>query len=101
MAGLDVNLGMLGHSGYHLNIIGVKLTCEGVAKISRIRALYEPDEFYAAAGQSGYLVLALTVGGGGTAPPCVGRAGLRQRRPSMALNLSSCKDMSYTTSTQR
>lgn len=65
VAGLDVNSDMLDRLAKHPNIVGVKLTCGGIAKVARIRAQYEPAEFSALAGQSDWLVPALTVGGTG------------------------------------
>ncbi|KAF6806157.1 4-hydroxy-2-oxoglutarate aldolase, mitochondrial 5 [Colletotrichum sojae] len=65
-AGLDVNSDMLSRLGKHPNIIGVKLTCGGIAKVARVRAEFEPSQFFALAGQSDWLVPALAVGGTGT-----------------------------------
>lgn len=66
VAGLDVNSDMLATLGQHPNIVGVKLTCGGIAKVARVAAQYKPEEFTALAGQSDWLVPALTVGGTGT-----------------------------------
>lgn len=65
VAGLDVNSEMLDRLAQHPNIIGVKLTCGGIAKVSRIRAKYEPSQFSALAGQSDWLLPGLSVGGTG------------------------------------
>lgn len=62
-AGLDVNSDMLNTLGAHPNISGVKLTCGGIAKVARIRAAYDPENFAALAGQSDWLLPALAVGG--------------------------------------
>ncbi|CAG9946504.1 unnamed protein product [Clonostachys rosea f. rosea IK726] len=64
-AGLDVNSESLETLGHHPNIVGVKLTCGGIAKVARIRATFEPSEFSALAGQSDWLTPALSVGGTG------------------------------------
>lgn len=64
-AGLDVNSEMLERLGKHTNIVGVKLTCGGIAKVARVRAQFEPSQFVALAGQSDWLVPALSVGGQG------------------------------------
>ncbi|KAI1244428.1 hypothetical protein MGN70_014300 [Eutypa lata] len=66
VAGIDVNSEMLAKLGAHKNIVGVKLTCGGIAKVARIKAQYEPREFAAIAGQSDWLLPALTVGAIGT-----------------------------------
>lgn len=66
VAGLDVNSDMLSKLGSHPNIVGVKLTCGGIAKVARIRAQFQPTEFCALAGQSDWLVPALAVGATGT-----------------------------------
>lgn len=66
VAGLDVNSDMLSKLGAHPNIVGVKLTCGGIAKVARVRAQYSPSEFCALAGQSDWLVPALAVGSTGT-----------------------------------
>ncbi|PGH15691.1 hypothetical protein AJ79_02285 [Helicocarpus griseus UAMH5409] len=64
-AGLDVNSEMLDILGPHKNIIAVKLTCGGIAKVTRVAARFDTSEFCALAGQSDWLVPALSVGGTG------------------------------------
>lgn len=66
VAGLDLNTDMLSKLGHHPNIVGVKLTCGGIAKVARIAAEFSPSQFSALAGQSDWLVPALTVGGTGS-----------------------------------
>jgi dihydrodipicolinate synthase/N-acetylneuraminate lyase len=66
VAGLDINSEMLDILGKHKNIVGVKLTCGGIAKVARINAAFDNSEFVALAGQSDWLVPALSVGGVGT-----------------------------------
>ncbi|TPX08061.1 uncharacterized protein E0L32_010261 [Thyridium curvatum] len=66
VAGLDVNSDMLSRLGRHHNIVGVKLTCGGIAKVARVRAEFGPEEFCALAGQSDWLVPAMAVGSTGT-----------------------------------
>ena len=66
VAGLDINSEMLDILGQHKNIVAVKLTCGGIAKVARISAAFEKSEFVALAGQSDWLVPALSVGGVGT-----------------------------------
>ncbi|KAI1339153.1 dihydrodipicolinate synthetase [Xylariaceae sp. FL0016] len=65
-AGIDVNSEMLAALGAHPNIAGVKLTCGGIAKVARVRAVFDPSDFAAVAGQSDWLVPALTVGSTGS-----------------------------------
>lgn len=65
VAGLDVNSEMLDALGKHGNIVAVKLTCGGIAKVSRISASFKKSEFSALAGQSDWLIPALSVGGTG------------------------------------
>lgn len=65
VAGLNLDSEMLETLGHHSNIVAVKLTCGGIAKVCRIRATFEPEQFSAIAGQSDWLVPALTVGGTG------------------------------------
>ncbi|KAK8063090.1 4-hydroxy-2-oxoglutarate aldolase [Apiospora hydei] len=65
-AGLDVNSEMLSRLGRHANIVGVKLTCGGIAKVARVAAEFAPHEFATLAGQSDWLVPAMSVGGVGT-----------------------------------
>ncbi|CAH0048139.1 unnamed protein product [Clonostachys solani] len=65
VAGLDLNSEMLETLGKHPNIVGVKLTCGGIAKVARVRAAFEPEQFSALAGQSDWLTPALAVGGTG------------------------------------
>lgn len=66
VAGLDINSEMLAVLGQHPNIIGVKLTCGGIAKVARVSAQFGPDEFFTLAGQSDWLVPALAVGSVGS-----------------------------------
>jgi 4-hydroxy-2-oxoglutarate aldolase len=65
VSGLDVNSEMLEILGRHKNIVGVKLTCGGIAKVSRVAATFDTSEFCALAGQSDWLVPALAAGGTG------------------------------------
>lgn len=50
----------------HSNIVGVKLTCGAVAKITRLAAEFQPDEFASFAGQSDFLIGSLASGSAGT-----------------------------------
>lgn len=65
VAGLDLNADALIRLGNHANIVGVKLTCGGIAKVSNITAVHDPSVFSAVAGQSDWLVPAMTVGSTG------------------------------------
>ncbi|KAL2864285.1 dihydrodipicolinate synthase family protein [Aspergillus lucknowensis] len=62
VAGLDVNSDMLETLGVHPNICGVKLTCGGIAKVTRVAARFTADQFGALSGMSDWLVPALSVG---------------------------------------
>ncbi|KAF1358174.1 aldolase [Lizonia empirigonia] len=66
VAGLDINSEMLDILGKHRNIVAVKLTCGGIAKVTRVSASFKKSEFVALAGQSDWLIPALSVGGVGT-----------------------------------
>lgn len=65
VAGLDVDSEMLEVLGRHRNIVGVKLTCGGIAKVSRVAAVFETSQFCALAGQSDWLIPALSIGATG------------------------------------
>jgi 4-hydroxy-2-oxoglutarate aldolase len=72
VAGLDVNSEMLDLLGEHPNIVAVKLTCGGIAKVARVSAKFgafrsseNAETFRALAGQSDWLVPALAAGGAG------------------------------------
>lgn len=65
-AGIDLDSELLCRLGQNGNIAGVKLTCGGIAKVARISASFSPDQFAALAGQSDWLVPALSVGGTGS-----------------------------------
>lgn len=84
VAGLDVDSEMLHRLAKHPNIVGVKLTCGGIAKVSRIAASYTPNEFSALAGQSDWLVPALSVGGTGAI------TGIANLYPKVSLTSSFC-----------
>ncbi|KAF1945525.1 aldolase [Clathrospora elynae] len=66
VAGLDINSEMLDILGKHKNIAGIKLTCGGIAKVARISASFKKEDFVALAGQSDWLIPALSVGAVGT-----------------------------------
>jgi dihydrodipicolinate synthase/N-acetylneuraminate lyase len=80
---------MLARLGKHPKIVGVKLTCGGIAKVARIRATYEPSQFFALAGQSDWLVPALAVGGVGT---ITGVANLFPKVRKRAIGREVCKE---------
>ncbi|GAM90417.1 hypothetical protein ANO11243_084600 [Dothideomycetidae sp. 11243] len=65
VAGLDVNSEILDILGKHHNIVGVKLTCGGIAKVARVAAAFDRSTFCALAGQSDWLIPAMSVGGTG------------------------------------
>ncbi|KAL4888507.1 hypothetical protein BDV59DRAFT_211102 [Aspergillus ambiguus] len=50
----------------HNNIVGVKLTCGSVAKITRLAAEFKPEEFATFGGQSDFLIGGLAAGSAGT-----------------------------------
>jgi 4-hydroxy-2-oxoglutarate aldolase len=87
-AGLDVNSEMLSTLGRHPNIVGVKLTCGGIAKVARIAAEFKPEQFCALAGQSDWLIPALSVGSTGT---ITGVANLYPRVRLRSLSLRSLR----------
>lgn len=62
LSGLDVDSDMLDTLGAHPNICGVKLTCGGIAKVTRVAAAFPPSQFGAVSGMSDWLVPALSVG---------------------------------------
>ncbi|KAJ5579535.1 uncharacterized protein N7459_005520 [Penicillium hispanicum] len=47
------------------NVVGVKLTCGSVGKITRLAATFGPSEFAVFGGQSDFLIAGLTVGSAG------------------------------------
>lgn len=61
-SGLDINSEMLDRLGQHKNIVGVKLTCGGIAKVTRAVAAFKPSEFAVLAGQSDWLIPAMAAG---------------------------------------
>lgn len=64
-AGLDVNSDIVDVLGHHSNIVGVKFTCGGIAKVARVAAEFAPEDFSALAGQGDWLIPAMSVGGKG------------------------------------
>lgn len=50
----------------HDNIVGAKLTCGSVAKITRLAAEFSPEQFAVFGGQSDFLIGGLTCGAAGT-----------------------------------
>lgn len=72
VSGLDINSEMFDILGEHPNIVAVKLTCGGIAKVARVSAKFgafgseeENGTFRALAGQSDWLVPAFVAGGAG------------------------------------
>lgn len=49
----------------HKNIVGVKLTCASVGKVTRLAATFKPTDFAVFGGQADFLLGALSVGSGG------------------------------------
>jgi 4-hydroxy-2-oxoglutarate aldolase len=49
----------------HSNVVGVKLTCGSVAKITRLGAAFSPSEFAPFGGQSDFLIGGLSAGSSG------------------------------------
>ncbi|EMC99272.1 hypothetical protein BAUCODRAFT_573577 [Baudoinia panamericana UAMH 10762] len=64
-AGLNLDSTMLDRLAKHPNIVAVKLTCGGIAKITRLTASYPQTQFSALAGQSDWLIPAMSVGSTG------------------------------------
>ncbi|KAK3112941.1 hypothetical protein LTR53_010252 [Teratosphaeriaceae sp. CCFEE 6253] len=64
-SGLEISSTMLDRLAKHPNIAGVKLTCGSIAKVTRVAAKWSPRQFSALAGQSDWLIPALSVGGTG------------------------------------
>lgn len=50
----------------HKNIVGVKLTCASVGKITRLAAEFDKSEFAVFGGQSDFLLAGMAVGSAGT-----------------------------------
>lgn len=50
----------------HKNIVGVKLTCASVGKITRLAAEFDKSEFAVYGGQSDFLLAGMAVGSAGT-----------------------------------
>ena len=61
-SGLDINSEMLDRLGQHKNIVGVKLTCGGIAKVTRAVGAFKPSQFVVLAGQSDWLIPAMAAG---------------------------------------
>lgn len=53
------------HPGGRSNVVGVKLTCGSVGKITRLGATFAPDEFAVFGGQSDFLIGGLAAGSAG------------------------------------
>ncbi|KAK3720088.1 hypothetical protein LTR37_003911 [Vermiconidia calcicola] len=65
--GVDIDSDMLStlHKK-HKNIVGVKLTCASVGKITRLAAEFDKSEFAVYGGQSDFLLAGMAVGSAGT-----------------------------------
>lgn len=60
--GIEINSDIVDVLGKHPNIVGIKFTCGGIAKVARVADHFKPSEFAAMAGQSDWLVPALSSG---------------------------------------
>ncbi|KAH7039440.1 dihydrodipicolinate synthetase family protein [Macrophomina phaseolina] len=56
------------HPAGRSNVVGVKLTCASVGKITRLAAVFRPDEFAVYGGQADFLIGGLAAGSAG----CIG-----------------------------
>ncbi|KAL3425759.1 4-hydroxy-2-oxoglutarate aldolase, mitochondrial 2 [Phlyctema vagabunda] len=64
--GVDLDSDLIAELGReHANIVGVKLTCGSVGKITRLGASFTPAEFSTFGGQSDFLIGGLSVGSAG------------------------------------
>lgn len=66
VAGLNINSDMIDILGEHKNIAAIKLTCGSIASCARASAKFKKNEFVTLAGQSDWLIPALSVGAVGT-----------------------------------
>jgi 2-keto-3-deoxy-L-rhamnonate aldolase len=64
-AGIDLDSDTLLALSAHPNIVGCKLTCGNMGKLTRIAAKRTPDEFIVYAGKSDHFAHSLAGGGGG------------------------------------
>ncbi|GES64778.1 predicted protein [ [Aspergillus terreus] len=65
--GIDLDSAMIAElAKKHDNIVGVKLTCGAVAKITRLAAEFQPEQFATFGGQSDFLIGGLAAGSVGT-----------------------------------
>ncbi|KAL5366241.1 hypothetical protein BJX96DRAFT_182431 [Aspergillus floccosus] len=65
--GIDLDSAMITElAKRHDNIVGVKLTCGAVAKITRLAAEFQPEQFATFGGQSDFLIGGLAAGSVGT-----------------------------------
>ena len=61
--GVDMDSGLITDiTSSASKVVGVKLTCGSVAKVTRLAATFAPDEFAVFGGQSDFLIGALSVG---------------------------------------
>ena len=67
-AGIDLDSDFLYDLAQHPNIVGVKLTCASVGKLTRLVLSTNADEFAVFGGQADFLVASLAVGSAG----CIG-----------------------------
>jgi len=63
--GIEINSDYVDILGQHPNIVAIKFTCGGIAKVARVADRFEHKQFMALAGQSDWLVPALASGAGG------------------------------------
>ena len=66
--GIDIDSDMLLELSEHPNIIGCKLTCGNMGKLTRVASVRPMEEFNAMGGKSDHFLAALLGGGGGVRP---------------------------------
>lgn len=64
-SGIDLDSDQLSTLSSHPNIVGTKLTCGNVGKLTRLTAKFEPEHFSVFGGSSDYLLPTLHAGGVG------------------------------------
>ncbi|TAQ84214.1 hypothetical protein B7494_g7468 [Chlorociboria aeruginascens] len=63
--GIDLDSDVLAELAQHPNIVGVKLTCGNIGKMTRLTADFHPQQFAVLGGASDYLIPSLIGGGSG------------------------------------
>ena len=68
--GIDLDSTLIAEAAQHPNVVGVKLTCGNIGKLTRLTLAFSPEQFAVFGGQAEYLIAGMSVGSSGCITGC-------------------------------